>query len=175
MRKGHILIVLAILLLCFSFSVLALEEGEMLPDYDLKDLEGNDVKVSDYFGEYVLFDVWATWCGPCRKAMKAYLDNYEKFQQAGIKIVAISVDQKIDAAIEYVEKEKLPFIVLHDSKEQLDDDSKRLNQLWEVKGIPTMFLVDPEGKIVMKKVGFSTFDNLWEAMSPKIKKCGCCN
>ena len=161
MRKWHVAVILAFLLLCFSYSVLAIEEGEMLPDFDLKDLAGNDVKISDYFGEYVIFEVWTTWCGACRKAMEAFLDNYEKFQQAGIKVIAISADQKIDAPIEYVEKEKLPFTILHGSPNQI-------SQLWNVTGIPSMFFVNPEGKIILRKVGFSTFDNLWEAISQKV-------
>lgn len=152
---------LLVLVLLFAMSgavMAAIEVGDQLPDFDLKDLDGNDVKISDYWSNYTLIDVWATWCGPCVKAMKSYKQNYDMFEQAGIKIVAVSVDSKASAPIKYVAKNEIPFTVLH------VNGSKATKELWGVRGIPTMFLIDADGNVVFKEVGFSDFATLWEEL-----------
>ncbi|MCK4258276.1 MAG: TlpA family protein disulfide reductase [Halanaerobiales bacterium] len=161
MSKWIVSLLLFVFLIGISCSAFALEVGDMLPDFNLKDLEGNDVKISDFQGQYVLYDVWATWCGPCRKALKAYTQNIDKFKEAGIKIVALSVDAKVDAVHKYLKKNDMAFTVLHVDRGE-KGKYRPTKELWGVKGIPTMFIVDPEGKIVFKEIGFGDFASLWD-------------
>ncbi len=158
-KKSFVLLVLFVIL--FSLSALAVDEGELIPDFEVTDLQGNSLMISDFRGQYVLYDVWATWCGPCLNAMEGYVENYDKFVSAEIKIVAISVDAKIDDPIKFNEKEKLPFTVLH-TNPQLTKDH------WGIIGIPTMFLVDPDGVILFKEIGYENFSGIWEKISEKI-------
>ena len=159
-----VILLLIVVLLIFSTTTLALEEG-ILPDFELKDMAGNVVKVSDFFGQYVLFDVWATWCKPCCMALEAYVDNYDKFQDLDIKIVAISIDTNLKTIIKYVEEEQIPFTVLHDKK-------NLPNKYWGVRGIPAMFLVNPKGEIIMKHIGFGNFEMLWQDILTQIELDG---
>lgn len=159
MVKKISLLVLVFLFAMSGAVLAAIEVGDQLPDFDLKDLNDNDVKISDYWSNYTLIDVWATWCGPCVKAMKSYKQNYDMFEQAGIKIVAVSVDSKASAPVKYVAKNEIPFTVLH------VNGSKATKELWGVRGIPTMFLIDADGNVVFKEVGFSDFATLWEELS----------
>ena len=161
MRKFSVLLLL-VLIFTLSFSALAVEVGETLPDFEAQDLEGNTVNISDYQGQYVLYDAWATWCGPCKKAMTAYVQNIDKFKEAGVKIVALSVDAKLKAPKEYVEEKGIPFTVIH-------DNNKQAGKKWGVRGIPTMFFVDPEGKVIFKEVGFSHFAEVWEKITSEVE------
>lgn len=164
MRKWFVVVLTLMMAVSFSLVALAadVEKGQIIPEFMVKDLNGKDVKISDFRGQYVLFDVWATWCGPCKKAMKSYIQNYAMFQKAGIKIVAISVDSKPELAADYAKKENLPFLVLHDT-------NKGTKEHWNVRGIPTMFLVDPQGKVLIKEVGFDDFAGLWKQISTVMK------
>lgn len=157
MRKWYVVVLALVMAVSFSLSAFAaeVEKGQIIPEFMVKDMNGNDMKISDFRGQYVLFDVWATWCGPCVKAMKGYIQNYSKFEKAGIKIVAISVDSKAELAADYAKKNNFPFLVLHDT-------NKATKPLWGVTGIPTMFLVDPQGKVLLKEVGFEDFAGLWK-------------
>lgn len=157
MRKWYVIVLALVMAVSFGLSAWAAEvqKGQIIPEFMVKDLNGNDVKISDFRGQYVLFDVWATWCGPCKKAMKSYIQNYSRFEKAGIRIVAISVDSKPELAADYAKKENLPFTVLHDS-------NKATKEHWGVTGIPTMFLVDPQGKVLIKEIGFDDFAGLWK-------------
>ena len=162
-RKLSLALVLtAVLMVCFTWAAMAIDEGDMLPDFMAKDLKGNDVKISDYRVGYTLYDVWATWCGPCKKSMKSYQQNYAMFEKAGIKIVCVSVDAKIDEPTKWQEKEKAPWAMLHDG-------TKQTKALWGVNAIPTVFLVDPNGKILFKEIGFDDFATLWKKISSKVK------
>lgn len=145
------------LLLAMTFSLPALaavERGDIIPDLMVKDQEGNEVRISSLLGQYVLFDVWATRCDPCKKAVKGCSQNYFRFEKANIRIVAISGDEDAATAFQFAEKEKAPFLVLHDT-------ARTVGASWGVTSIPAMFLVDPQGKVILKEVGFTGFPTLW--------------
>ncbi|MCK4258277.1 MAG: TlpA family protein disulfide reductase [Halanaerobiales bacterium] len=168
MKKWGISLLLIIMVVCFSYSVLAVKVGNMIPDFGLKDLEGNDVKISDFQGEHVLYAVWTTKYEACRKIMRAYTQNIDKFKKAEIKIVAISVDSNIDDLKQYLEENELPFTVLHADK---GEDSAYLptEELWRIRVIPSLLFVNPEGKILYTEAGFSDFSSLWMQVSHKLE------
>lgn len=150
-KKSKFTIVLFLAILIWSVPIFALELGEQIPDYQLQDLEGNEVHISDFDGEYVLFDVWATWADYCLETFENYKANMDQFEKAGIKIVVINTDAQLETLMTYLEENPLPFTILHD---EYNTASRR----WGVRGYPTTILVNPEGKMIKQTLGLKPFD-----------------
>ncbi len=110
------------------------------PDFELKTGAGEKVRLSDYRGKVVLLNFWATWCGPCRQELPTVAKLYGEFKDSGLVVFGVNDEDK-STARKYLEKEglALPF---------LDDSSQKAHRLYHVNAIPTVFLIDPQGKVV---------------------------
>jgi len=147
-------------------------EGEMLnemaPDFALKDFEGKEVSLESLRGKTIVVDFWATWCGPCIASMPAMnqaLTKYNSNEQ--VKFLFVDTyersENKRQNAIDFMVKNKYPFQVL------LDDENKMVTD-FKVSGIPTKFVIDKNGKIRFKAIGFEGGDNdLVEELSTMIE------
>ena len=122
------------------------------PDFDLLDLEGNHVHLSDFRGKVVVLDFRATWCPPCRLAMPHLQELSEKYADQGIVVVAVSVDQGgVKAVKPFIEQHGYTFtVVLADGKVHRDYGG--------VSSIPTTFFITPDGRIAGKFVGYRELD-----------------
>ena len=115
--------------------------GNLAPDFTLKALSGEQVKLSSFRGQKtVVVSFWATWCGPCRLEMPSIEAFYRHNRSKGVEVLAVSLDQNPGAARTYAERNRLPFPVL------IDNDSAIANH-YHVGGIPSLFVVDRAGKI----------------------------
>lgn len=110
------------------------------PDFELKTLDGDKVRLADLRGKPVLLSFWATWCGPCRRELPELAALHDEFQKKGLVILGVN-DEGKGTAKKYAEKELLPFPIL-------DDSGLKVNRLYRVRSIPTLFLIDKDGKIV---------------------------
>src|SRR5690625_2098691 len=123
-----------------------LEKGEMAPNFELEKMDGEKVKLSDYRGERVMLNFWATWGPPCR----AEMPDMQKFHKdTDVVIVAVDLadtESNEKNVQEFVDEFGLTFEVL------LDNDSGVANQ-YQLKPIPTSFLIDSEGVIHNKALG----------------------
>lgn len=155
MRKYTIILIVVLALALLSGTAFAkVKVGDLLPDFEMKDLEGKTIKVSDFRGKYVIFDVWATWCGYCIPVLEDYQKNLQKLEDAGIQVVAISVDTKLETVTNYLKKKDWEFTVTHDR-------TNNAGRIWGVTGIPAVFMVDPAGKVIYTHVGLNTFEAFW--------------
>jgi peroxiredoxin len=118
----------------------------------IKDMHGKDVKLASYKGKVILFDFWATWCGPCKIEIPWFIEFYSKYQQQGLVVLGLSVDDPVSKLKPYAEQMKMNYPVLvGDGRDDVKE--KAFGPLW---GLPTTFLISRDGKICKKHVGIST-------------------
>jgi len=121
--------------------------GTKAPNFRLEDLGGKKSELKHYKGKVVFLNFWATWCGPCKEEMPSMEELCKQFKDKDFVFLTISVDYAgIKPVKDFIEKHRYTFPVLIDPKcETLD--------LFEVKGIPTTFLIDKKGIIIGKAIG----------------------
>lgn len=130
--------------------------NEAVPSFALLDLDGNNVNISDLKNKVVVVDFWATWCGPCKASFPAMQKMVDKFKDdPGVKFVFVDTwergeNKKKDAA-DFLAAHKYTFHVLQDV------DDKVVSQ-FNVNGIPTKFVIDKNGMIRFKAIGFDGSD-----------------
>ena len=125
--------------------------SQQAPEFMVRNLKGQNVKLSDFKGKVVLLNFWATWCGACIEEMASMQKLYSTLD--GVEVVAVSIDRwNEDRIQEYVKSNKLTFPVL------LDQDQK-VRKKYHVMGLPTSYLIDAEGKIRGYASGARTWDS----------------
>ena len=110
----------------------------------------------------VIIEFWATWCPPCKESVPELNEVYEKYKGKNFELYGIAVDKGGDAATAvrlFVKEHAVAYPVL------LDD--RNVNSLYEVSGIPAMFIIDKEGKVVKKFTGF--IPGLGETLSKEVE------
>ncbi len=124
------------------------EQGEIAPDFTLTTLDGaKTLTLSDFRGEVVYIDFWASWCGPCRRAFPEVKELYKEYSKAGLEVLAVSLDKTTKPAIKFFDKQEALFPGLHDL-------GGKVATKYGVKSIPTAIIVGPDGKIAMRMTGF---------------------
>lgn len=127
--------------------------GSKAPDFELKTLTGETVKLSDLKGKKVMLNFWATWCPPC----KAEMPDMEKFhQEVGDKVVilAVNIDPQLDVQA-FVDEYKITFPIPLDTEDAV-------NGMYDVISIPTTYFIDSKGIIQHKFVGSMKLDDMKE-------------
>ncbi len=119
--------------------------GDAFPDLAGFELEGPVPK--DLKGKVVLIDFWASWCLPCKQALKAFAEFHRQWADRGFVVVAVSTDTKKRDMDAFLKKNPLPFVVLRDAKEKL---AGRV----DVPTMPTSYLLDRAGRIAAIHEGY---------------------
>lgn len=126
-----------------SFSqVEAVEKSHLAQDFTLKNLDGEEVNLSQFRGKYLLINFWATWCGPCKIEMPSLETLYRRFKSDKFDMIGISNDMFGDRVVRpYVKASKLTFPMLLDQR-------MIVSHQYGVVSLPTTFLIDPQGKVI---------------------------
>ncbi|MCB0805578.1 MAG: redoxin domain-containing protein [Bacteroidales bacterium] len=122
--------------------------GQPAVDFTMDDMEGNPVTLSSLYGNYLLVDFWASWCGPCRRENPFVVEAYQQYKDKGFDILGVSLDSKKDKWLEAVEADNLTWHHVSDLKQWNNEASN----LYAVKSIPSNVLLDPEGTIIAKNL-----------------------
>ena len=125
-----------------------LKPGMPVPVVAYNDPKGTAVSVADYKGKYLLIDFWASWCGPCRSAIPKVKDLYAKYKEKGFEVLSISIDKDEKAWRKAMVDEGMPWA------QSLSPDMNKTMDQFLFSGIPTLYLVNREGKIVKSYTGY---------------------
>jgi peroxiredoxin len=117
-------------------------------DFTLTDLQGKSWELSSLHGKVVLVNFWATWCPPCRKEMPDLEALYQRFQNQGFVILAIS-DEEQAKVKPFITEYKISYPVLL-------DPGRKVNDLFQIEGIPKSFVYDRDGKLVAQSIDMRT-------------------
>jgi peroxiredoxin len=117
------------------------------PHFALANLAGEKIALKNFRGKAVLLDFWATWCKPCVKSMPALQKLHDKFAPKGFTVLGISTDEEKKKVKPFIEKHKIAYPIL------LDAEESPAWEIYKVKVIPMMFLIDAKGQIVKQWVG----------------------
>lgn len=125
------------------------EVGYRAPDFALPTLDGLTVRLSDFRGKKAVFlNFWATWCAPCRLEMPTMEKAYQEYKRRGLEILAVSLDAGPKSAVKnFLQELELTYPAL------LDPDMEVL-RLYRLFSIPATFLIDKEGIIRFKELGY---------------------
>lgn len=124
------------------------------PAWQLVDLEGKTVKGADFKGKIVVLNFWATWCVPCREEIPSLIELHQQYGVDGVIIVGASVDRGgVDLVKRFVERFKVNYPVVI-------ADEKMMRDFGNVEAVPTTFLIDRNGRVAGKHVGFAEKETL---------------
>ena len=132
--------------------------GRMSPGFRAQDVEGNEYVLADFRGKYVYIDMWATWCGPCKREIPYLKSLEEKFKDAQITFLSLSVDRDKAAWEKMVREGNLSGVQLY-----LGTGSS-FQEAYRVESIPRFILLDKEGRIISNDMSRPSSDETLSAL-----------
>lgn len=144
---------LGLILSATSSLALAVEEGEAAPDFTLPSIHADQpaITLSELEGKVVYVDFWASWCAPCLTSLPLYNDLYKEYRDQGLEIVAINVDNPIEDGLDFLLDTPLDFLI------PADPDGETA-ELFGVIGMPSSYLISPDGEVKLVHMGFRNGD-----------------
>lgn len=124
------------------------QAGFLAPDFELKSLSGETVRLSDLHGQAVLVNLWATWCPPCREEMPTLEKMYNEYKDQGLAVVGVNMTYQDDrqAVAPFVEKHGLTFPILL-------DETGTTGNAYELKSLPSSYFINRQGVITEVVIG----------------------
>lgn len=140
-----------------------IEVDQPAPELTLFDLDGNQVSLSDFTGEVVLLNNWATWCPPCREEMPEFQAYYDKYRDRGFQVVAVEAGQPEPEVRRFVEEQGLEFVIL------LDPENQSLIT-FQHSTLPNSFVIDRRGHLRLAWLGSINAPTLEKYVTPLLEE-----
>ena len=156
-------ITLAALLLCLalpftaqadelSTELIELEHRPIAPRFSLPDMQDQTRELSDYLGKPVIISFWATWCPPCRKEIPVFNRAKEKLKDDDVVMLFVNINEGKETIEAYQKKVPINLTILR------DETAGQLTN-WNMTGLPSTFILDPEGQVVYQAMGERAWDS----------------
>jgi len=116
------------------------------PDFTLAQLEGPRVQLSGLRGQVVIMEFWATWCGPCQFSLPSLEVIYKRYRDRGVEVLLLNEGESAETARKWAGRRFTAPILL--------DQDQRVGALYQVRGIPRLFIVDQQGNLVYVHEGY---------------------
>jgi len=141
MKKRNLAIISAIGLLVALYTgsaIAGVTKGKAAPDFALKSMAGENIRLSELRGKVVMINFWATWCAPCRKEMPLLNDLYKKHKQSEFILLGVNIDNSEDKGKKMARKIGVTFPILFDV-------SKKVSESYGVSAMPFTVIIDRSG------------------------------
>ena len=154
MKKIRVKVVLVLLISVILFSCKKDENnnnpetgtkvGNLAPDFELRDINSDTIKLDDFKGNMVVVDFWASWCHFCRDENPVLVSLYNNFNSKGLEIIGVSLDENVSNWQNAVIDDGLEFIQVIDT----EAFNSQIAKDYRITSIPRMFLLDENGLII---------------------------
>ena len=124
------------------------QQGGTVTDFSIGSLAGGNIALSDYAGDVIIMNFWATWCGPCQQELPEFERLQKRQEERGLKVITVSVDSNPKNAQSFVKRNNLQLTALWDYK-------KRLASAYDVEAMPSTYVIDRYGVIRYVHKGYS--------------------
>ncbi|WP_026689433.1 thiol-disulfide oxidoreductase ResA [Alteribacter aurantiacus] len=160
--RSAILVVLAIALgytavTYFSEERGLVDAGDQAPDFALEDMNGNTVHLDELKGKGVYLTFWATYCTYCRQKMEYLKEYHEEYQEKGVEIVALNVDESTVQVQRFLDRHNVPYT-------NAIDRGMKVSNAYGVNSLPAVLLIDEEGDVIDRQIGGKTEQQVLEAL-----------
>ena len=127
-------------------------EKKPAPDFALKDIDGNTVRLEDLKGKVVLLNFWATWCPSCRFEMPSMEALHKELSSQGLVVLAVALRESAEDVRSFYNEHRLSFFAL------LDHDAE-VSELYEIWSLPTTFVINRNGYVLGKVIGYRDWNS----------------
>jgi peroxiredoxin len=121
------------------------------PQFTLSARGGRDVSLTQYHGQVVMINFWASWCGPCRQEMPLLESIYKKYNKLGFTLLGVNVEPDSQAADDWLKATPVSFPILYDKE-------SKVSKLYDVAGMPSTVIIDRSGKLRVLHRGYKPGD-----------------
>jgi len=146
---------LRLLLAAFLLAMLSLASANEIsgpaPDFTLRSNTGKNLKLSEFRGQVVLLNFWASWCGPCRQEMPELEKLQKRYAKLGFTVLGVNVEEDSSAAKKMLREVRVSFPVLFDT-------TNSASQLYQVSAMPTTVIIDRDGNMRYLHKGYKPGD-----------------
>ncbi len=142
------------------------KDRKTAPDFELKDVNGKSVRLSDFRGKVVVLDFWATWCGPCKIEIPWFVEFERKYKDKGFAVLGVSEDEDGWTSVKpFVKEVGINYRVV------IGND-RTTESFGGIEGLPTTFVIDREGKIAAVHVGLASKQDFEDAIEKLLQTSG---
>ncbi len=152
-RSGHYLSALmsVFMWVLLTGPVIAQDMNEPAPDFTLKSYSGKNLKLSEFRGEVILLNFWASWCGPCRQEMPLLQELHNKYKGFGFTVMGVNVEENSSKAKGIVKSSRLSFPILFDTQ-------NKVSKLYQIAAMPSTVIIDRNGNMRYLHKGYKPGD-----------------